>query len=71
VDTAALITGQATAEAPWLVVASFINPHDICYMALQEHAGQGSPEGQQVAEDELGGRGQVMPPTPFAAGRRP
>ena len=25
-------------EKPWLLVASFINPHDICYMAIDAHA---------------------------------
>ena len=25
-------------EKPFLLVASFINPHDICYMAIRAHA---------------------------------
>ena len=31
-------------ERPFLLVASFINPHDICYMAINDHArSQGKP----------------------------
>ncbi len=25
-------------DKPWFLVASFINPHDICYMAIRDHA---------------------------------
>jgi choline-sulfatase len=25
-------------DKPWCLIASFINPHDICYMAIREHA---------------------------------
>jgi len=33
-------------ERPFLLVASFINPHDICYMAIRDYAEKsGTPEG--------------------------
>ncbi len=36
--TSALIRGRADASLPFCLVASFINPHDICYMAIREYA---------------------------------
>lgn len=49
---------QATADyvsrphdKPWCLVASFINPHDICYMAIHDHAreeGKDHPKGSGV-----------------------
>lgn len=34
---------QQKHEKPWLLVASFINPHDICYMAIDAHAAATKP----------------------------
>jgi len=32
-------------DKPWCLVASFINPHDICYMAIRDHAEGGIQQG--------------------------
>jgi choline-sulfatase len=43
VETAHLIRrlGSSRHHAPWLIVSSLINPHDICYHALRAHAHSG------------------------------
>lgn len=38
VETAALIHREAAADAPWAMVSSLINPHDICYQAIRTFA---------------------------------
>ena len=48
VETAALLRGElADGGAPWLTVASLINPHDICYMAIRAYA-EGNEESQEA-----------------------
>jgi arylsulfatase A-like enzyme len=40
-DELATITAEFVTQPhdkPWCLVASFINPHDICYMAIRDHA---------------------------------
>jgi len=51
-------------ERPFLLVASFINPHDICYMAIDAHSkGEGLPTAlpKSVVEREYLGRAARMP----------
>ncbi len=31
-------------DRPFMLAASFINPHDICYMAIRDHGGKGGDE---------------------------
>src|SRR5690606_11978116 len=38
VETAALIHREAAHDAPWAIVSSLINPHDICYQAIRTFA---------------------------------
>jgi arylsulfatase A-like enzyme len=42
---------QRKHERPFLLVASFINPHDICYMAIRAHAE--AQKGQKLRAQEL------------------
>lgn len=40
-DELAKVTAEFVSQkhdTPWFLVASFINPHDICYMAIRDHA---------------------------------
>jgi len=51
-------------DRPFLLVASFINPHDICYMAIDAHSkGEGLPTAlpKSVVEREYLGRAARMP----------
>ena len=66
VETADLIRQRATHrgqpyDAPWLIVSSLINPHDICYHALRAHAlsgGAADPTvGKRSAPDAATGAG--------------
>ncbi len=41
-------------DKPFFLFASFINPHDICYMAIQDHAGsKGKGPAQQALKEAL------------------
>lgn len=61
-------------EQPFLLVASFINPHDICYMAIDAHARATKPavpplpksvvERQRVQEASVVPPGAALPPLP-------
>jgi choline-sulfatase len=63
-------------DRPFLLVASFINPHDICYMAINDHdRRRGSPlrknEAQQVLAEVLSHRNDIPNEEEFFATRCP
>ena len=50
-DTCAKYIRDYKKEEPFAMVASFINPHDICLMAISDFAKQSGPAEQMLAEE--------------------
>lgn len=50
-DTCAEYIQSFKEEKPFAMVASFINPHDICLMAISDFAGQSGPAEQMLAKE--------------------